>query len=206
MPILKLFSKRPVMLAALLIALFGFVAYRPQAIQISQLSSVNAAAIDYYLKLEGIEGESQDERHRGEIKLLSFSWGEDEPGIEQLMAMSRGAGGGAGKVQFQDFHFATYINKASPKLMEAVATGKLIPEVVLTARKAGEKQPVFLEIKLTEVYITSYQTGGSSIDLPTDQVSFNFAKIEVKYWPQNEDGSLGAAVEFNWDLKANKTF
>src|SRR5213593_2324488 len=84
------------------------------------------AAVDYFLKLDGIEGESQDAKHKGEIDLESWSWGETQTGT-----MHAGGGGGAGKVQMQDFHFVMKVNKSSPKLMLACASGEHIKSATL---------------------------------------------------------------------------
>ena len=106
----------------------------------------------------------------------------------------------------QDFHFVMKISKASPKLMLACATGEHIGEGTLVCRKAGTEQQEFLTIKMTDLLVSSYQTGGSAHGeiVPTDQVSLNYAKIEWEYKEQKADGSLGGAVKAGYDLKANK--
>jgi len=159
------------------------------------------AAVDYFLKVEGVDGESADHKHKGEIELESWSWGEAQHGTH-----ASGGGGGAGKVQMQDFHFTTKISKASPKLMLACATGEHIKKAVLIARKAGKEQQEFYKITLSDVLVSSYQTGGSghSSVIPTDQVALNFAKIEIEYKEQKVDGTLGAATKAGYDAKANQ--
>jgi type VI secretion system secreted protein Hcp len=159
------------------------------------------AAVDYFLKIEGIDGESQDHKHKGEIDLESWSWGESNSGTH-----SGGGGGGAGKVSMQDFHFVMKNNKSSPKLMLACATGEHIKSATLICRKAGKEQQEFLKIKMSDLLISSYQTGGSghSDIIPTDQISLNFAKIEFEYKEQKPDGTLGGTVKSGYDLKANK--
>ena len=159
------------------------------------------AAVDYFLKIEGIDGESADAKHKGEIDLDSWSWGESQGGT-----MSFGGGGGAGKVQMQDFHFTMKVNKATPKLIIACASGEHLKKCVLTCRKAGKEQQEFLKYTFTDVLISSYQTGGASTGgvIPTDQISFNYGKMEVEYKEQKADGSLGGPIKSGWDLKANK--
>ena len=156
------------------------------------------ALVDYFLKIEGIEGESQDAKHGKEIELESFSWGETQQG-----SYSAGGGGGAGKVSMQDFHFVMHVNKASPKLFLACATGEHIKKAVLTCRKAGKEQQEYMKWTFSDLLVSSYQTGGSTggSALPLDQVSLNFAKVEVEYKPQKADGSLEAAVKAGYDLK-----
>jgi type VI secretion system secreted protein Hcp len=159
------------------------------------------AHVDYFLKLDGIEGESADSKHKNEIDLESWSLGATQAGTH-----GAGGGGGAGKVAFQDFHFVMKINKASPKLMLACASGEHIKKAVLSCRKAGKDQQEFLKITLSDVLVSSYQTGGSGHGdiVPTDQISINFSKIEQEYKEQKADGTLGGAVTAGWDVKSNK--
>jgi type VI secretion system secreted protein Hcp len=159
------------------------------------------ATIDFFLKMDGIPGESQDVKHKGEIDLESFSWGETSKS-----GPSAGTGGGAGKVSMQDFHFVTRVNKASPLLLLACATGKHIKEAILTARKAGKGQQDFLVFKFTDILISSYQVGGSEAggEVPMDQVSFNFARVDLEYRLQKPDGSLDSPIKAGWDVKKNK--
>jgi type VI secretion system secreted protein Hcp len=119
--------------------------------------------------------------------------------------MAQGGGGGAGKVNMQDFHFTVFHGVASPKLMLACASGQHIATAELTARKAGKEQQEYMKVKFSDILISSYQTGGSSGSInPTDQVSFNFTKIEHQYFEQKKDGTLSGVVKANYDLKANK--
>ena len=157
-------------------------------------------AVDYFLKIDGVPGESVDSKHKGEIQLESFSWGETRPGGGSL-----GGGAGAGKVQMQDLVVSMVVSKASPKLMLGCATGKHYKDAVLTARKAGKAQQEFLVFKFKDVVVTSYQTGGSAEgDVPVDQASLGFSTIQMEYKPQKSDGSLDTAVKAGWDLKQNK--
>lgn len=159
------------------------------------------ASVDYFLKIDGIKGESTDDKHKDEIDLESWSWGETNSGSH-----SGGGGGGAGKVQMQDFHFVMKTNKATPELMLSCAIGKHIKEATLTCRKAGGEQQEFLKIKFSDLLVSSYQTGGSSGGdvIPTEQISLNFSKIEYEYKPQKADGSLDGPVKAGYDLKLNK--
>ena len=156
------------------------------------------AAVDYFLKIDGIEGESHDTKHGKEIDLESWSWGESQSGTH-----SGGGGGGAGKVSMQDFNFVMKVNKASPKLLKACATGEHIKSAVLTCRKAGKEQQEFLKITLSDLLVSSFQTGGSggSGIVPTDQISLNYAKIEYEYKAQKPDGNLDGAIKAGYDLK-----
>ena len=157
------------------------------------------AAVDYFLKIDGIPGESTDDKHGGEIDLMSWSWGEHNSGSH-----GAGGGGGAGKVSMSDFSFTMKVNKASPKLFLHCATGKHIPNALLTCRKAGTQQQEYLKIKFNDLLISSYQTGGSNNEVvPVDQIAFNFAKIELTYSTQKSDGSLDSPVVHNYDVTKN---
>lgn len=157
-------------------------------------------AVDYFLKIDGVEGESTDAKYKNTIMVDSFSWGET-----QASAVMTGGGAGAGKVNMQDFHFTTQYSKASPKLFLACATGQHIKQAQLLCRKAGGKQEVFLTVTLTDCIVSSYQTGGSSMGdiVPTDQVSLAFAKLELEYKEQKTDGTTGSPIKAGYDIKSN---
>jgi type VI secretion system secreted protein Hcp len=157
------------------------------------------AADDYFLKLDGITGESPDSKHKGEIDVLSFSFGETLTG-----APAPGGGGGAGKVQMSDFSFTARTTKASPQLFLSCAQGKHIKQAVLTVRKAGQAQQEYIKLKLTDVLISSYTIGGvEGDDRPVDTFALNFVKLSFDYFAQKADGSLDAGTHAGWDLKKN---
>jgi type VI secretion system secreted protein Hcp len=158
-------------------------------------------AVDIFAKIGDIKGESLDAKHKDEIELFSWSWGVLQPG-----SMASGGGGGAGKVSFNDLSFTHHVDKASPNLLKACASGKHIPEATITARKAGEGQQEYLTLKLTDVIITNVNSGGNGGGELTEQVALQFAKVEMEYKPQKPDGSLDAGLFFKYDLKQNKTF
>jgi type VI secretion system secreted protein Hcp len=158
------------------------------------------AMVDYFLRIDGIEGESQDSKHKGEIELLSWNWSEAQSGTQ-----AKGGGGGAGKVRMQDFQFAMRLSKASPKLLLACASGDHIKQAVLTCRKAGTSQQEFLKVTISDFLVSSFQMGsGSPADvLPSERITLNYAKIEFEYKEQKADGSLNGPVKAGWNLKAN---
>ncbi len=159
-------------------------------------------ASDYLLKIKGIDGESTQDGHDKWIEVQSFSWGESNGG-----SAGTGSGLGSGKVSMQDFHFVCDYGISSPKLFLACATGEHIGDAELHIRKAGGKQEVFVVWKFTDIVISSYQTGGSGAGgspLPTDQVSFNFTKIEMEYKVQKPDGSMGNGPKAGFDVKVGK--
>ena len=161
-------------------------------------------AIDIFLKIDGIDGESTDVKHKNEIAILSYAWGEEAQ--TALAGGAGGAGGGVGKVAMQDFHFSMPVNKASPKLFLACAKGEHFKDAVLTVRHPGASPTDFLKWRFTDVLISSYQTAGAVATgvLPADHVSLNFSKIEVEYRPVKPDGTPGTPVKAGWDRKANK--
>jgi type VI secretion system secreted protein Hcp len=159
-------------------------------------------AIDIFAKIGDIKGESMDSAFKDQIEVFSWSFGVSQPG-----SMGSGTGGGQGKASFQDFTFVHNMDKASPNLLKACATGKHYPEASVTARKAGEGQKEYLVFKFSDVLITSVSPGGSSgSDALQEQVSMQFTKVELEYKPQKADGSLDAGVFFKYDVKANKSY
>ncbi len=157
-------------------------------------------AVDMFLAIKGeIDGEAQDDKHKDEIDVLAWSWGLSNSG-----SFHAGGGGGAGKANFQDISITKWIDKSSAILMVYCAKGDHFTNAKLTVRKSGAKPLEYLIIEMEKVLITSISTGGSGgEDKLTENVSLNFAKVEVKYKEQKPDGSGGPEKTFKWDIAAN---
>ena len=135
------------------------------------------AVVDYFLKIDGVPGESTDHKHRNEIEIESFSWGVSQTGTHAL-----GGVGGTGKASFHDLHFSTPVNSSSPTLMLKCASGQHLKNAVLTARKAGGdgQATEFLKVTFTDVLVSGYAdagqrpppsgTPGDIINVPFDTV------------------------------------
>jgi len=154
-------------------------------------------AADIFAKIGDIKGESLDDKHKDEIEVLTWSWGVTNAGT------TGGAGGGAGKASFHDLSFTHKIDKASPVLMQACATGVHLKEATITHRKAGKGQQDFLIFKMNDLVITGV-TSDDSEGGQLETVSLAFAKVDLEYRPQKRDGSLDAGIHFKYDIKANK--
>ncbi len=152
-------------------------------------------AVDVFLKLGDVKGESKDSKHPDEINVLSWSWG-----ISNQSDVRAGAGAGAGKANFSDLSFMHALDKASPVLMKACAMGDHFAEATLVSRKSGKGQQDYLLVKMKEVFVTSVQPSGSS-EHPMESVSLVFGHVDLEYKPQKEDGSVDAGVHFIYDLK-----
>ena len=158
-------------------------------------------ASDIFAKIGDIKGESLDDKHKDEIEVLSFSWGLSNSGS---IVSGGGGGGGAGKATFHDLSFVHHIDKASPVLMQACATGVHLKDATITHRKSGKGQQEFLVVKMNDVIITSVTHGGSTDGSYPENVSLAFGKVDLEYRPQNPNGTLGAGVHFKYDIKGNK--
>jgi type VI secretion system secreted protein Hcp len=159
-------------------------------------------ATDTFAKIGDIKGESQDDKHKEEVEVLSWSWG-----VSQAGSTGSGSGAGSGKASFNDLKFEHYIDKASPNLMKACATGEHIKEATFTQRKAGKGQQEFLIIKMNDVFITRVTPGvdnGSADGMVREQVTLQASKVDLEYKPQKPDGTLDAGLHFKYDIKANK--
>ncbi len=159
------------------------------------------AQVDYFLKIDGVDGESTDDKHKGEIQVESWSMGGTNSG-----SFSSGGGGGSGKVALSDFHVVKKVDKSSAKLFTSCCTGEHLKTATLVCRKAGKDQQEFLTIVLSPILVSSFQSGGSagSDVIPMDQVALSYGKIEFKYKEQKPDGSLGGEVVGGWDVTTNK--
>jgi len=158
-------------------------------------------AADMFLNLDGIKGESSDSKHKGEIDILSFSWGMSQEGSGH-----RGTGSGAGKVDVQDITLHKYVDKASPSLMLCCANGKHIAKGKLTIRKAGESPLDYLTMDMEKIFVSAYQTSGSGGEVLTEQINLNFVKVKLEYWTQTDKGAKGDNANFSWDVAQNEKF
>ncbi len=157
-------------------------------------------AMDIFIKIGDLKGESVDDKHKDEIHVLAWSWGMSQSGSTHM-----GPGGGAGKANFQDLSFTHFIDKSSPNLMLYCANGKHFSEALLTVRKAGEKPLEYVKLTLKDLIISSVSTGGSGgEDRLTENVALNFAAWKLEYTPQKKDGTGDAPVTVAWNIAENK--
>ncbi|HSV58238.1 MAG TPA: type VI secretion system tube protein Hcp [Variovorax sp.] len=156
-------------------------------------------AVDMFLKIKGVDGESSDAKHKKEIDVLAWSWGLSQSGSAHF-----GGGAGSGKVNVQDLSFTKYIDSASHALMLACCTGEHIGEATLVVRKAGKEPLEYVKITFNDLIISSVSTGGSGgEDRLTENVSMNFAKFKYEYTPQKADGTGEAPKTAGWNIPEN---
>lgn len=143
------------------------------------------ASADYFLKIDGVDGESTDDRHRGEIEVLSWSVGASRDAATR------------NKPCVKDIGVTKVVDKATPLLFANAVSGMTIPNATLVARKnVGARAPLeYFVITLKDVVITAVQDAGGTGDTPVEQVSLGFGSLTIAYKPQNPDGSLGTAVQ-----------
>jgi type VI secretion system secreted protein Hcp len=158
-------------------------------------------AQDIFIKINGIDGESQDSKHTNEIEILNWNWK-----IEQESTMHTGSGGGAGKAKVYDLEFEHFVDKSSPNLMKYCLTGKHIPEAVLTVRKAGGSPLEYFKLTMTDVIVTVVAPNGSSVDevKVREKIKLSFSKVKQEYTIQNSQGGTAGAVTAGYDIKGNK--
>ncbi len=157
-------------------------------------------AIDIYLKVDGVTGESKDSNHKNWIDVLSFNWGATQPGN-----MSVGGGGGTGKVNYKDLQIQALIDKATPAILKYCSSGKHVTKVELSICKAGGSQIEYSRIVLEDVLVTLTDFSGVG---HTDTIVVNYAfqasKVNLSYWEQSDSGTRGAESKAGWDIKQNK--
>jgi type VI secretion system secreted protein Hcp len=157
-------------------------------------------AVDMFLKIDGVKGESLDGKHKDEIDVLAWSWGASQSGTRHT-----GGGGGAGKANFQDVSVTKWVDKSSHALLKAVAVGQHIKSALLTVRKAGEKPLEYIKLTMKDCLISSVSTGGSGgEDRLTENISINFGNFQYEYTPQKPDGSGDSVLPFGFDIAKNE--
>ncbi|HEV2493984.1 MAG TPA: type VI secretion system tube protein Hcp [Terriglobia bacterium] len=158
-------------------------------------------AYDAFLKLDGINGESQKKDHTNEIDIMSFSWG-----ASNSTSVGTGTGPSTGKVSVSDFSIMKSTDSSSPLLFQKCCDGTVIASAQVTLQKSAGTSPIqYLIYKFTNVYITSLQWSGSggAGDTPMESVSFCFETGTVDYTPQADTGSGTGTVHGGWDIGQN---
>jgi len=156
-------------------------------------------AVDMFLKLATVDGESTDSSHKGEIDLLSWSFAANQTGTSNT-----GGGAGAGRVSIQDLTLTKKVDKSSPTLFALCCSGAHLDTGELTVRKAGGESLEYLVVKMEKVLISGFQTTGSDgQDQLVEQVTLNFKRVGVIYTPQQDDGTGGATISGGWDIGGN---
>ncbi len=158
-------------------------------------------ALDVFLSIPGIPGESQDAEFPGTIVTPSYQWALQHP--ETVGA----GGGGAGKTVFQPLTIQKNVDKASPLLMHALETGTAIAAMTLLVRKTGGDiaAPMpFLIYEFETVYVSAVQdTGNVGDESPKESITFVFGVSDVRYRATNPDGTLGSVTESDWSVITN---
>jgi type VI secretion system secreted protein Hcp len=155
-------------------------------------------AVDYFLDLDGIQGESQDEKFKNKIQLLSWSWG-----ASNVSSVAGTGGSGAGKVDLSDFSAMTFFDKSTPKLFKSIVKGAHIPKGTLSAVKSGADGKPYLKVNFTEIFVTGLQMSASS-EVPSVSLSFTYNEIGIDYSVQDEKGNLTSTGEVKYSTKQNK--
>lgn len=161
-------------------------------------------SFDAFIKLDGIDGESTDDKHQKWIEIQGYSFGASQA---QSGTSSSSGNLASARVSIQDFSFTKFLDLASPKLFEACCTGATIKSAVVNLNRAGGDKVKYMEYKLTDVVVSSVGKGGDKggdQDVPLESVSLAFGKIELIYTKVGIDGKAAGNASAGWDLKANK--
>ena len=157
-----------------------------------------------YIKFDGVDGEAKDKEHKGWSDLSSFSQGMTQPGGGATGPTRR-----RGDVILDDLSCAKEIDKASPKLAEAVCNGKIYPkvEIELTASTTDAGRVTYYRYELKNVMITSYNISGSgqSEDVPMEDFALNFEEIKVTYTETESSGKSKGNVEYSWKVEEGES-
>jgi len=159
-------------------------------------------AFDAFLKIEGVDGESADDKHKGWIEVLSYSFG-----VSQPASGSASTSGGATRerANFQDLSIVKSLDKASPKLMQSCASGEHFQKATLELCRSGGDKMKYMEYVMEQLIVSSCSQGGGKGGEPIESIALNYGKIKETYTQQKRaDGSGGGNVTGGWDLTGNK--
>jgi type VI secretion system secreted protein Hcp len=158
------------------------------------LPAAAPAAVDMFLEVDNLQGESRNDNYRDQIEVLAFSWGLSNAAVKA-------------KANFQDFSVTKYVDKASPRLLELVASGQVTARAKLHVVRVGAEQQEFQRFCFTGIRFTSLSGGGSGgEDRLTENISFSYQTIVERYEPRDETGKPLPPVFGGWDLINNLQF
>jgi type VI secretion system secreted protein Hcp len=159
-------------------------------------------AVDMFLDLDPIKGESKDKTHKEKIDVLAWSWGCSNSGTSHS-----GTGSGAGKANLQDISITKYVDKSTADLLYACASGKHLAKAKLIVRKAGENPLEYLCYNFENILVSAVSTGGGKgEERLTENITLNFGKVKMEYWTQSDKGAKDKNALFAWDIPANAKF
>jgi|SRR5690554_685101 len=168
--------------------------------QVSVNTAANESLQDFYIKIDGIPGESKDSNHEGQIDVLSWGYA-----VSQSSSANVGGGGGVGKAHFSELVFTHYVDKSTANLIKYCASGKHVPSVELSCCKVGDGQQEYMKITLKDVLVTHVRPmGATNSPRVLEEVGISYSEIKVEVKEQNKDGSMGATVTGTWNVKQNK--
>jgi len=167
--------------------------------------AVQAPQVTMFLRIDGIQGESTDARHAGEIDVHSFRLGIDNGTTQAGGGTGIGAGSAAGRARFSTVQVGKFYDSASPALLQAAADGRRFPSAVVTFRREGPDQPDVLTYRFTDVVVDEYVQGGREEPPLLERVALDYAGVQVTYQRQEPDGSLGDSIAAGWDLRASRS-
>ena len=158
-------------------------------------------AFDTFVKIDGIEGESSDDKHAAWIEVISYDTGVNQ---KASTTASSAGGGSSERADFDNFTFTKQLDKSSPKLAQACAAGTHIDTITMEICRAGAEKVKYMEYKMINCIISSVKTSGRGGDVPSESVSVDFGRIEWAYTVQKRQGGGSAGqVAGGWDLQKN---
>lgn len=160
-------------------------------------------AIDAYLLIDGIKGESKYERHKGWIEVHGVHWSIVQP---RSSSVSTAGGHTSGRAELSDVLFSKMADLSSPILMQACAMGKTIPKAKFEFMRAdGNGNPVkYFEVELENVMLAHVTPSIEGGNVMHESVALAYARAKWKYTQQLIGGGTGGNTAGGWDLAANK--
>jgi len=155
--------------------------------------------VDYFLKLQGAEGESQQINFSDQIKVLSWNYG----GYSES-TVGRTSGSGAGKVTMQPLNVVCEMDAGYTKMAGFLTQGKHLSQAVLSAVKNGSNNQAYVTLTMTEVFVANLGVQASD-QVPIVNVSLTYKSIHTEYKKQNETGNLVSAGTHTYDASTNQT-
>ena len=160
-------------------------------------------AVDAYLQIDGIKGESTDDRHRDWIEVSNVIYAVNQPRAESL---STAGGHTSGRAELYPLTFKKLADIASPVLLQTCATGKTIPKATFEFMRAdGDGKPIpYYKIELENLMVASVTPDSGEGGIIVERVQLAYAKIRWTYTRQSIRGGAQGNSSGGWDCNLNK--
>jgi type VI secretion system secreted protein Hcp len=158
------------------------------------------AQTNVYLKLQDVDGESQDTDHDKWIEVMSWSWGVDNP-----VSFALAQGGQSTQAHVGSMNIQCIMDLSTVTAFKNATTGKHVDTGTLSCMKLdGDQRVEYFKVDLTNVMVSSVQYSGGGQDQAVNvHLALVFEEFKQHYKGQQDTGSAGGGKDFGFNVQTS---